>query len=565
MRNPPPKKTADSAGGGSSNRRALTASGYSRAKPAVFGAYRGMTASAQKVDLKSAASVNRPHSAWQDEAWTGFERVGEIHYGFSLVANIMSRIRLYAAAVMDADEVPLVARDAAKDDYLSSQLAQDATDVMNDLMNADGSTMLRTFAINIQVPGECLLIHLPDKDDPTDPDKKVWTIRSTDEVVVRGVGGAELVPMRGATGDRRILPEDTYIARIWRASARYSMEPDSSMAAISDPIEELLMLQRLVRSAARSRLNAGILYIPDGITVARETTTPDGQPDEMVQDPGNTFLDALMDAMVTPVTDEGAPSAVVPMVITGPGDLGPQITHKTFERSSDDWLVNRQERALERILQGMDAPKEIVTGLANVKFANAVVIDENLYRANIEPLCLMLADALTDSYLRPMLRAKGYEDNDLDRVVVWYDPSEIVTRPNQAAEATNGYDRYLLSPSAWRREHGFSDTDAPSEEELAFMLLADKGQLPDDITAALLQRLLPKLLGEERASNIENSVVPFPTSAQSLLNGTDTTTSPGPAAGTTGRTPSEPTPLPVPAAQEGESGLFSGGQRRSAR
>jgi hypothetical protein len=186
----------------------------------------------------------------------------------------------------------------------------------------------------------------------------------------------------------------------------------------------------------------------------------------MANDPGNQLVADLMQAIVTAVSDEGDASAVAPLMVTGEGGLAEQIKHITFERGSDDWLVNRTERALERILQGIDVPKEVVTGLANVKYSNALVIDENLYKANIEPLALVLVDALTEVFLRPMLRAKGYSEADLNRIIVWYDPSEIVTRPNQAEDASDGYDRMVLGPHAWRREHGFGDDDAPTEAEL---------------------------------------------------------------------------------------------------
>jgi hypothetical protein len=189
----------------------------------------------------------------------------------------------------------------------------------------------------------------------------------------------------------------------------------------------------------------------------------------------------------------------------------------TFERSSDEWLVNRSERALERILQGIDVPKEIVTGLAQVKYSNAIQITDDLYKANIEPLALVLADSLTAVYLRPVLLARGFDEADVDRVTIWYDPSEIVTRPNAAEDATQGFDRYLLSPSAWRRENGFGENDAPTEADLALMLLFSKGQLPEDVTASLLTLALPKVLGEEREKAVDNSVVPFPKSARDLL------------------------------------------------
>jgi hypothetical protein len=489
---------------------------WHRAQPAKFTAHRALTASAQQINV-TGLPPNRPYSEWQKEAWTGYEKVGEIHYGLTLVANILSRVRLYAAAIIDADSAPMIAHDAAEKDLVKSTLAQDATNAMDELTATGISEMLRAFALNIAVPGECYLINLPDPADPKNPTAEVattWTIRSTDEIQVRA-NGVELIPMRGSTVEQRILPKGTFIARMWKASARYSMEPDSSMLGIADPIEELLILQRLVRSATKSRLNAGMLFLPDGITpVIQSPVTED---EDAVEDPGGEFLNQLMDAMITPVSDEGNASSVVPFLVTGPEGLGDKIRHLTFERKSDEWLVNRAERALERILQGLDIPKEVVTGLANVKYANAIVIDENLYRANIEPLCLMLVDSLTQVYLRPVLRAKGYDEADLDRIAVWYDPSEIVTRPNQAQDATDGFDRFLLSPGAWRREHGFADTDAPSEAELAFMLLAAKGILPDDVTSALLQVALPETLGAKRDENIDKSVVPFPKSARDIL------------------------------------------------
>ena len=489
--------------------------GWRRAQSARYGAARSMVGSAQQIDIGS-IPPNRPYSAWQAEAWNGYEKVGEIHFGLGLVANIMSRVRLFAAAVIDSDQAPMIANDASEKNLINSELALAAQKAMDDFVANELPNNLRAFSLNVSVPGECYLIHLPDREHP---ENKSWVIRSTDEIRVT-TGGVELVPMRGAMQDQRILPKDTFIARLWRPSGRYSQEPDSSMVGIADPIEELLILQRLVRSATRTRLNAGLLFVPDGIT-AVSATVAEPDPDTgmaAVADPGGEFLAELMDAMITPVSDEGAVNAVVPMVVTGPSELGDKISHKTFERSSDDWLVNRAERALERILQGLDIPKEVVTGLANVKYANAIVIDENLYRANIEPLCLMLADSLTQAYLKPVLRAMNqFDEADLDRITVWYDPSEIVTRPSKDQDATEGFDRYLLSPGAWRREHGFADTDAPSEAELAFMLLTSKGVLPEDVTASLLNVVLPTVLGGVREQAMDNSVVPFPQKARDLL------------------------------------------------
>jgi hypothetical protein len=496
-----------------------------RARAVPWNTQRGLTASAEKINLATLTNVSRPYASWQKEAWVGYERVGEVHYGFNLLANLLSRVRIYAAAIGEANEAPADVTQKVGKDRLNSKLAKDAAKVMAELQKADFASQVRSFSLNLSVAGECYLINMPGRYGST------WVIRSVDEVQLRP-GGAVIVNTRTGNQELTTLPPNTYLARIWRPNPHFSREPDSSMVGVADSIEELLMLMRLVRGAARSRMNAGLLFVPDGIAGAQSATTTaepvlEEPADPMTAlaaastvDPSGPFMAQLMEAMTTPIADESSVSGVVPFVATGPGELGAMIKHVTFERTSDEWLVKRIEAALERVLQGIDIPKEIVTGLESVKYSNAVVIDENLYKSNIEPLALAFVDALTEVYLRPVLRGSdyGYSDEDLAKLVVWYDPSEIVTRPNSANEANEGVDRLMLSPAAWRREHGYAESDAPDEDQIALMLIHKMTALPDAVVLKLLQQALPKILDDvelptaqpqQRASDDPN-VVQFP-------------------------------------------------------
>lgn len=462
---------------------------------APYGQQRAITASAEKIDLKSVdpGLNSRVYAEWQHSAWTGYERVGEVHYGFNLLANLLSRIRLYAAVIGKAEDAPMSIEKAAEEDLVPAELATAATNLLNNLTGAGFASLARKFALNMSVAGECYLIHLPDALTR----EKNWVICSTEEVEVRATG-AVFNEMRG--GRPRTLPDDTYIARIWRENPRHSREPDSSMVGVQDSVEELLMCQRLTRGAARSRMNAGLLFIPDTLSVARNPQTAEPPIDEpadsitdlaamAVADPGNDIVAELMDTMVKPIGDESNAAGVVPMVLTGPGDSGNAIRHVTFERSSDEWLVKRAESALDRILQGIDIPKEIVTGLQAVKYSNAIVISEDLYKANIEPLALAFVDALTKVFLRAIL-GSIFKTDDLQKIVIWYDPSEIVTRPNSAQSATEGVDRFVLSPAAWRTANGYTETDAPNSEDLAVMLLNKVTMVPESVMMQVLAKLL---------------------------------------------------------------------------
>jgi hypothetical protein len=211
------------------------------------------------------------------------------------------------------------------------------------------------------------------------------------------------------------------------------------------------------------------------------------------------FEDQLMDAMTTPIKDEDSASAVVPLIIRGPAELGDKIKQFKFERSFDPALAQRADRVLERILQGLDVPKDIVTGLANVKYSNALQIDEALYKAHIEPLMLLIADALTVVYLRPYLLANGFTEPEVERIVVWYDPSQVATRNDRAADADMGFDKMAVSYETWRRAHGFSEAEAPSPTEVALRLLVEKGMITPELTEAMLGVVAPDVLTAKAA------------------------------------------------------------------
>jgi hypothetical protein len=174
---------------------------------------------------------------------------------------------------------------------------------------------------------------------------------------------------------------------------------------------------------------------------------------------------------------------------------------------------------LERILQGLDVPKDVITGLANVKYSNAMQIDESLYKAHIEPLMLLIADALTVVYLRPYLLANGFNEADVARIVVWFDPSQVATRNDRAMDADSGFDKMAVSYDTWRRTHGFSDADAPSPTELGLRLLIEKGMITPELTEAMLAAVAPEVMKAAREASQANSTAPIPQNLAEAMGG----------------------------------------------
>lgn len=513
-------------------------SSSNQAKSAPYSIPRPLTAAAVQLKVGDKGEFeqfrsrrNASSSAWQQEAWEYYDAIGEIKYAFNLVASVVSRIRLYPAVVADSSQAPQA---IGKVESVDPQLAAAAERALARLDSAYGGQagLLRDAALNLSVAGECYLVQMPERLGYGIPES--WDIKSVDEVMADQKGGFRVVGRREATAQNQqnsssavLLPNNAFIGRIWRAHPRFSDEADSSLRGLLDLCAELLLLNRTFRATARSRLNAGALYLPDGLAVSSNMPAGDmPYGDEQDVDPAllaeeaeDNFENELIDAMTTPIKDEDSASAVVPLIIRGPAELGDRIKQFKFERSFDPALAARSDRVLERILQGLDVPKDVVTGLANVKYSNALQIDETLYKTHIEPLMLLIADALTIVYLRPYLIANGYSQAEVEKVVIWYDPSAIATRNDRAADADAGFDKGAISFDTWRRLHGFTDADAPAPDEVVIRMITEKGMITPELTEAVINALAPNIMNKVREVQQSTSVAPVPPELQQMLEG----------------------------------------------
>lgn len=526
---------------------------------------RALRASAQVVKLDTRTEIDTfaranaratATDAWQTAAWDYFDEVGEVKYAFYVMANTCSRIRIYPGVITDPARPPQHVDEVAD---LTPGLADCANAAMRRLASGPGGipTLLRDLALNLCVPGEGYLVQVPERIGSELPE--TWAIYSSDAVKVDSQGNVALkLSPHDRISDYVTLPKTAFVGRIWRSHPRYANEADSSMRGLLGLLEELMLLNRTVRATARSRLNAGLLYLPDGLSIARSEATP--YTDDLDETPGadpaiagtgddeDEFESELIDAMTTPIQDEDSAAAVVPLIVRGPAELGEKITLIKFERAFDPALAARAQAVLDRILSGLDIPKEVVKGLADVKYSNAVVIDDQFFRSNIEPLVLMMCDALTTVFMRQYILAHGFTREQADRIVAWYDPSDVVVRPNKNEDANLGFDRYAISAAAWRRTHGFSEDDAPDEAEVIQRLVISKGQIPDTLTEALLRVFAPAIMNAARAANPDvNSNLP-PEVQQAL--GAPPSQAPAPPATPppTAQQNAQPTPEPpVPA------------------
>lgn len=495
-------------------------------QPLVYAAPRPLTASAARVNLKDKRELEalaRRHQTdkWQQEAWDYYDLIAEIKFASNVISNALSRVNIFAGYITDSSSVParIDVIEHLDDDYKEKA---NASLYLLESGNGGTSGVLKDAALNLFVVGECYLVKEPSRFSTGEGEK--WQIRSIDEIVKKTKGKDAILaikPRRDSKPNEFIdLPKNGYIARIWRNHPRFSDEADSSVRGILDLCDELLLLGRATGATTRSRLNAGLLFVPDGLSHSAQAEPtfidpedPDAELLEEAAPLADNFEEELIDSMSMPISDPSSAAGVVPLVLRGEADLGEKIRLIKFERGFDPQLSKRADTVLSRIIGGLDIPKDIVGGMSGLKGTNAKVVEEAMYSSHIEPMVLMICDALTVGFLRPALRALGYPEEHIARTVIWYDPSAITSKPSKSESATIGFKDNIISADAWRRAHGFSKSDAPTQLEIAQKLAVAKGLISEPLAEKLISTLIPDLMEGLRAEQMQQS---DPTSANAL-------------------------------------------------
>lgn len=413
-----------------------------------------LVASAAKIPNGPEGKPAKPRE-WQQEAWLYYDQVGEVWFAMNYLANALRRIRLFPASQPDPQEAPQPVEDSA------------ANAELDRLRGVDGGhgQILHDAGLQLSVVGECYLALFADPDPLVDGDE-VAGIFSTSELEKKA-DGWYLKEGAFAGEGRRLV--DPVVNRIWRPHPRYKAQADSSMRALGGVFSELLILDRQYRSLAKSRIGAGVAFVPDEVRLKAAEKSPTG----------DGFVDAFLTALVTPQADEDSALNVAPGVIKAPGDRIEQFRFEKFGREYDPATAARYDKVLERIATGLDLPKAIVLGIEDLNHWSSWLVDEDAFDSHLAPLVELICSGLTEAFLRPSL---GSED-----VFVWYDASALIAHPQKADQALDAVDKGLISDEAGRRYLGYSEDDAPSPEETAAKLERRRALQPPQVPGGPVQ------------------------------------------------------------------------------
>jgi hypothetical protein len=412
----------------------------------------GTTLIASASVLSPARAYNPQYTSVQDQLWDYYYRLEEFSAAVNWKGNALSRVRLLAAEYIPGGDEPLPIAEGP------------AADAVARLAGGIGgqSQLMKLMGIHYNVPGEGWLVGHEDEDG-----EEIWAVYSADELRVH----EGVYQLRVGESQRawEALGSDTMVVRFWRPDERYSYRATSVAAHALGSMSELDLINKRIVAETVSRLASnGILLYDRGKLSFPQTANPSGVEG---QDP---FAQVLVEVASRGIKD--AMSAEAALKLPVGVDLGDNTETKLADvmmaldlsNPIDDKLIPQRESAIRRLATALDLPSDLLLGVSGMNHWGAAQVEESGIKLHIAPDAEMICHALTKGYLTPVLRAGGHDliGPNGGRIVMWYDPSEIVQRPDKSDDAILAYDRLEISGRALRREIGMSESDKPSSADL---------------------------------------------------------------------------------------------------
>lgn len=425
---------------------------------------RAVTAAARRIDPSSEQDAREQRlrvKDWQTRAWTNYDTVGEVRFASRYKSDGLAKLRLFAATRKDPEQPPINVTD--EDAGVDKAIQTACLAAVNRLKGTEGdhAELLRSSGLCIDVAGEGVLLgavlpHL-------DTERETWRVYSTDEFVADPARTGTRFALKSepdARSDQLIdVPPEAFVLRIWRQHPRWSNWADSAMRAANGICEELHILTQMIHATAKSRIPAGILKVPNELDFGQDVT----EEGEAI-----TLLDQLLEHMGKAVNDSAAATRLVPLLISGPGEQLKNLDKIEFSRELDRLAIELRDEARRAFAAMVDMPPEVLTGKVDLNHWNAWSVKEDADR-EVLSLAELVLPSITRGYLVPTLNAMGVKDPS--RFFLWYDDSELTSKPNEGERYERAYDRAEVQGVAYTRALGIPDEDRPDAAEVDRILM----------------------------------------------------------------------------------------------
>jgi hypothetical protein len=295
---------------------------------------------------------------WQQDAYAYVESIAEIGYAVNLKASTLAECRLRPEMrIPDTDEW------ADTDDPRVLRILRAFKPPAG-----EQSSILKECALHWDIAGESYLVGTPVKDEIGRSQGFLWEFLSPIEIRVENNGKAIRNAWGGSRGKGEV-PIDAYIARMHHRDARYSERADSPMRRVLPICRELVLLTQMVDAVAKSRLPAGLFYIPNEFSFGPTNEFEQGDNAATGYD---QFEENLRNHLGAPIEDRSAAASQYPLMMRGPAFIkdGQGGSHPAKDlmglvnlgRDLDLVFMQLRTEALARLAAGLDIPPEVISG-----------------------------------------------------------------------------------------------------------------------------------------------------------------------------------------------------------
>lgn len=417
------------------------------------------------IGARKAARVTEPTAdrVWQTEAWGHDGAIGELGFITGLKANTVAQCDLVIQTF-----------DPATGDWVDELEGVDFTPArrcMDAWVGPVGGRgeLLRRGAHHLCVAGESHLVGIPLVDEETnEPLGVFWEFLSSSELRANPDGAYVRHTGETSGSGGEVLPDETYVARMWRSDSQYSHLATSEVKRVLGVCSEIVVLSQMIDAIAKSRLPAGVLFVPTELSFATEDDETVDAGDDLMEDDGEVdeFIAELFRHVTAPIENRLAAEGYMPLILRGPAELGEKVRLIELARADNDWADKLRDKAIARMLAGLDAPKELIDK-ASLTHWTSYNIDAEFALKHLRPIGELIADFVTDAFLRRMLET--FEGMDIDESARWrvrFDMSAVMAREDEASASRVLHSMGKISDTALRAANGFGEEAAPSDAEI---------------------------------------------------------------------------------------------------
>ena len=416
---------------------------------------RALVASAYRVGDRDSDYARRRDLPWQKRALEVCTLVPELNFASRFYARMLKQLRIYPAQ-LDGQEQKKEIKTGVP------------VEILNRIRDPGGgrSQLLFSYGRLMFITGEGMLFGRN-----LDTDSERWSFVWNGELDIEVDSNGrprKYVHKLSPSEQREYGPSQAVAYRMWTSSPGNSYEAEAPIRAGLEIAEELIILTKSVRSTAVSRLVKGLLFMPS------EISPPPAEPigDE---DPYNDPWSAdWIEHAETQIENPGTAEAAMPLTSWVAGEHIPNIRFIPVHDPQTDYMEkDLRKEAIDRLAWGMDMPPEALKGLGDANHWAAMQILGDMWKSHGAPVAEQFCDELSAAYLQPALKEAGFAD--WKNIVVDYDASQVVVKPDRSDDADSAAGLGFISPRGYRILKNIPEEYAPSDEELQKMMEFKRG------------------------------------------------------------------------------------------